>query len=189
MPFMEQKVLIVMKSILLILSFAYHVFDVAFKVWLSNPKSSRFSPMAPSRSFSLCFTFRSVIHLWFIFFVKSVKSMSRLFIYYLDAMGIWYYWGFKMLIWGLILPIVCNLNLRARLLCSWNSPGKNTGEGCHSLLQRIFPTQGLNLNLLHWRWILYHLSHRGSLKMYVWSMVSPHLHCKQLARPGAVWKT
>ena len=32
----------------------------------------------------------------------------------------------------------------ARLLCPWDSPGKNTGMGCHSLLQRIFPTQGSN---------------------------------------------
>ena len=31
-----------------------------------------------------------------------------------------------------------------RRLCPWNSPGKNTGVGCHSLLQGIFPTQGLN---------------------------------------------
>ena len=31
-----------------------------------------------------------------------------------------------------------------RLLCPWNSLGKNTGEHCHSLLQGIFPTQGLN---------------------------------------------
>ena len=28
----------------------------------------------------------------------------------------------------------------ARLLCPWNSPGKNTGVGCHALLQGIFPT-------------------------------------------------
>ena len=27
-----------------------------------------------------------------------------------------------------------------RLLCPWNSPDKNTGVGCHSLLQQIFPT-------------------------------------------------
>ena len=27
----------------------------------------------------------------------------------------------------------------ARLLCPWNSPGKNTGVGSHSLLQGIFP--------------------------------------------------
>ena len=31
----------------------------------------------------------------------------------------------------------------ARLLCPWNSPGKNTGVDCHSLLRRIFLTQGL----------------------------------------------
>ena len=46
----------------------------------------------------------------------------------------------------------------ARLLCPWASPGKNTGVGCHALLQGIFPTQGLNpclLRLLHCRWILY----------------------------------
>ena len=41
--------------------------------------------------------------------------------------------------------------------CPWNSPGKNTGRGCHSLLQGIFPTQGLNL---HCRQILYRLSHQ-----------------------------
>ena len=42
----------------------------------------------------------------------------------------------------------------ARLLCSWNSPGKNIRVGCHFLLQRIFPTKGLNphlLSLLHWQ--------------------------------------
>ena len=32
----------------------------------------------------------------------------------------------------------------ARLLCPWDSPGKNTGVGCHSCLQGIFPTQGSN---------------------------------------------
>ena len=35
-----------------------------------------------------------------------------------------------------------------RLLCPWNSSGKNTGVGCHSLLQGIFPIQGSNLGLL-----------------------------------------
>ena len=34
-----------------------------------------------------------------------------------------------------------------RLLCPWNSPGKNTGVGCHSVLQGIFPTQGSNPGL------------------------------------------
>ena len=37
----------------------------------------------------------------------------------------------------------------ARLLCPWNFQGKNTGMGCHFLLQGIFPTQGSNLCFLH----------------------------------------
>ena len=49
-----------------------------------------------------------------------------------------------------------------RLPCSWDSPGKNTGVGCHSVLQGIFLTQGLNLGLLHCRQMLYHLSHWGN---------------------------
>ena len=47
----------------------------------------------------------------------------------------------------------------ARLPCPWDSPGSNTGMGCHFILQGIFPTQGLNqhlLCLLHCRQILYH---------------------------------
>ena len=38
-------------------------------------------------------------------------------------------------------------------------PGKNTGVGCHALLQGIFPTQGSNSGLPHCKWILYLLSH------------------------------
>ena len=46
-------------------------------------------------------------------------------------------------------------------LCSpWNSPGQNTTVGSHSLLQGVFPTQGSNPGLPHWRRILYHLSQR-----------------------------
>jgi len=36
----------------------------------------------------------------------------------------------------------------ARLLCPWDSPGKNTGVGCHALLQGVFLTHGLDLHLL-----------------------------------------
>ena len=32
-----------------------------------------------------------------------------------------------------------------------DSPGKNTGMGCHALLQGVFPTQQLNPGLLHWK--------------------------------------
>ena len=72
------------------------------------------------------------------------------------------------------------------LLCPWDFPGKNTGVGCHSLLQGIFPTQGSNPGLLYCRQILYHLSHQGS----------PHIHlsvynfiCQlYLNKAGKKWK-
>ena len=72
-----------------------------------------------------------------------------------------------------------------------DSPGKNTGMGCHALLQGIFPTHGSNPGLPHCRHILYHLSHQGS--PYKWfssvqfsrSVVSDSLrpHESQHARP------
>ena len=49
-----------------------------------------------------------------------------------------------------------------RFLCLWNSPGKNSGVDCHSLLQGIFLTQGSNPGLLHCRQSLYCLNHQGS---------------------------
>ena len=71
----------------------------------------------------------------------------------------------------LLIPCVCAKSLQlfwtlvqicgmqpARLLCSWDSPVKNTGMGCCAFLQGIFPTQELNpylFCLLHW--------HAGSL--------------------------
>ena len=63
----------------------------------------------------------------------------------------------------------------ARLLCPWNSPGRNTGVGSHSLLQGIFPTQGSNPGLLHCRQIVYSLSRQGS-------------HATMVSRPKAVIK-
>ena len=52
-----------------------------------------------------------------------------------------------------------------RPLCPWDSPGKNTGAGCHFLLQGIFQTQGSNwslLHLLHWQMYSLPLSYLGS---------------------------
>ena len=54
-----------------------------------------------------------------------------------------------------------------RLLCPWDSPGKNTGVGGHALLQGIFLTQGSNLGLLHCRQTLYHLNHQGCPFTYI----------------------
>ena len=52
-----------------------------------------------------------------------------------------------------------------RLFCPWDFPGKNTRVGCHFLLQRIFPTQGLNSclpSLLLWQVGSLSLSHLGN---------------------------
>ena len=50
----------------------------------------------------------------------------------------------------------------------WNSPGQNTGVGSLSLLQGVFPTQGLNPGLPHCRQNLYHLSHQVSPRILEW---------------------
>ena len=52
------------------------------------------------------------------------------------------------------------------LLCPRDSPGKNTGVGCHSLLQGTFPTQGSNPHLsvlMHWPVGSFSLAPRGRL--------------------------
>ena len=50
----------------------------------------------------------------------------------------------------------------------WNSPGQNTGVGSLTLLQGIFPAQGLNPSLLRCSQILYQLSHKGSPRILEW---------------------
>ena len=46
-----------------------------------------------------------------------------------------------------------------RVLCPWNFLGKNTGVGCHFLLQGNYLTQGLNL---HWQADSLPLCHLGN---------------------------
>ena len=53
------------------------------------------------------------------------------------------------------------------LYSPWYSPGQNTGVGGLSLLQGIFPTQGSNAGLPHFRQILHQLSYQGSLGTWV----------------------
>ena len=58
----------------------------------------------------------------------------------------------------------------ARLLCLWAFPGKNSGAGCHFLLQGIFMTQGSKPCLpclLHCRWILYHCATRKTPLVFI----------------------
>ena len=55
------------------------------------------------------------------------------------------------------------------LYCPWIFPGQNTGVGSLSLLQRVFPTQGLNPGLPQCRQVLYQLSHKWSPRIYYFS--------------------
>ena len=64
-----------------------------------------------------------------------------------------------------VLPLKVKVTQSCPTLCDpmdcspWNSPGQNTGVGSLSLLQGIFPIQGLNPDLPHCRRILYQLSY------------------------------
>ena len=70
-------------------------------------------------------------------------------------------------------PVYCSHCLVAKsclTLCDpmdssppWDSPGKNTREGCQCLLQGVFLTQGSNTCLWHWQMGSSPLSHQGSL--------------------------
>ena len=76
-----------------------------------------------------------------------------------------------------------------RLLCPWDFPSKDIGLGCHFLLQGIFPNQGSNSGLLHYRQILYQLkstrkneSIKECIYVYVWlihfAVLQKITHCK-----------
>ena len=66
-------------------------------------------------------------------------------------------------------PTLCDF-----IVCPWNSLGKHTGVGCHSLLQGTFPTQGWNPGLLPRRQTLYQPSHRGSIDdTGLWTIPQP----------------
>ena len=79
-----------------------------------------------------------------------------------------------------------NCSPPTRLLCPRNSPGKNTGMGCHFLLQRIFPTQGSNLRLLHvlhWQADSLPLGHQENTSLLLdlfWIYVLSHFSCVRL---------
>ena len=73
-----------------------------------------------------------------------------------------------------------------RILCPWDSLGKNTGVGCHFFLQGIFLTQGLNLSLLASNCF----SH---LMIFTeWISLNPSLGCspctRHCARNGGPWE-
>ena len=82
-----------------------------------------------------------------------------------------------------------------RLPGPWNFPGKNSGAGCHFLLQGICPTQGLNpslLCLLHWQADSWPLNHLGSPRSLVEDQITSWnintKSSKQLMFNKCLWK-
>ena len=83
-------------------------------------------------------------------------------------------------LWG---PMDCS---PCRLFCPWDSTDKNTGVGCHFLLQGIFLTQGLDPHLLLGRWILYYFPGfpPGKPRVYcTWAHAKSLQSCLTLCSP------
>ena len=78
--------------------------------------------------------------------------------------------------WGVcvqLCPTLCDPMDPTRLLCPWDFSGKNTGDGCHFLLQRIFSTDGSNphlLCLLYWQADSLPLHHLGSSQVLMYKL-------------------
>ena len=97
----------------------------------------------------------SIFYIYFIFYIN--KKPPGLFFFFRIALAI-----LGLLCFFTQLCLNCNpMDCSPPGSSPWDSPGKNTRVDCHSLLQGIFLTQGLNLGLLHCRQFLCHLRHRG----------------------------
>ena len=103
----------------------------------------------------------SIVSHQFIYVKKIVFYLS-----FLNKLCVHYVYSLLSSVWLFVTPWL----QPARLLCPWNSPGKNSGVDCHSHLQGIFPTQRSKLGLQNFRQILYCLSHQKSPGIYfTWS--------------------
>ena len=97
---------------------------------------------------------------------------------WLDTVGLWWWVACSMTralcvcVSHLVMSDSVTLWTRAyQVPLSMDFPGKNTGVGCHFLLQGIFLTQGSNPGLPHCRQILYCLSHQRRLTCVRWSLL------------------
>ena len=70
------------------------------------------------------------------------------------------------------------------LYSPWDPPGQNTGVGSHSLLLRIFPSQGSSPGLPHSRHVPDQLSHLGRPGLLLNALSSAEL--SPLPRPGTL---
>ena len=96
---------------------------------------------------------------WHVHFIFLLKTSNRAHIFFL-ILSLWMFLGSES-------RSVMSLRTHG-LYRLWNSPGQNTRVGSLSLLQGVFPTQGSNPGLPHYRRILYQLSHKGSPRILEW---------------------
>ena len=97
--------------------------------------------------------------IWFLFF------LYKWFTFPLNFRQLFLFFFHFIILWGESRLVVFDSLQPHGLYSPWTSPGQNTGAGSFSLLQGIFPTQGLNPGFPHCRWILYQLSHKESIIM------------------------
>ena len=62
--------------------------------------------------------------------------------------------------------------------CLWNSPGKNTGVGCHALLQGIFSTQGPPASLALACGFFTSSATWEAIYIYGWEAVSVYIYAR-----------
>ena len=106
-------------------------------------------------------------------FISLCQMSSPMILFFMSVLSLWhihFYCAVLSHVW--LFATLCTVALQ--ILCPWDSPGKNTGVGCQFLLQRIFPTQGLNPGLLHWQ--------AGSLPLHF--LGSPYILNHQLLDHG-----
>ena len=140
-----------------------HIQEITAKI---NIK--RLSPVFSFRSFIvLGFTFKFLFHYELIFVFGEMWGSNftflciRIFNCPTNTFKNWR--EYNLGAGGLVAKSCLTLAKPGRLLCPWDSLGKNAGVGCCFLLQVIFQTQKLNPGLLHSRQSLYWLSYEGSM--------------------------
>ena len=131
-------------------------------IYILQPKMEKFYTVSKKKLEADCGTDHEILIAKFRLKMKKIGKTTRPLRYDLDQIP------YDYTVEGESCSVVSDC-LRPRGLCSpWNSLGQNPGVGSCSLLQGIFPTQGMNPGLPHCRWILCQLSHQGIWRILEW---------------------
>ena len=113
---------------------------------------------------------------WLVFTSGELESLHSIFIVLMVIFDVLYHIGRS---FTLLIKVKNEKTFIAQLKCKPKQFHSSTvvldyytGVGCHFLLQEIFPTEGSNPSVPHWRQTLYRLSHQGStLSSYTYTMM------------------